>query len=82
MGDEEHGLVGIGGEEAAVELAFGGLVERAADLVEQEDVTTMQQSTGDGDALGLTLTESAASLTQLGIYALWQIEHKVGTGSV
>ena len=82
MGDEEHGLVGIGGEEAAVELTFGGLVERAADLVEQEDVTTMQQSTGDGDALGLTLTESAATFAQFGIETIGQVEHKVGTGSV
>ena len=35
MGDEEHGLVGIGGEETAVEFALRGFVERAADLVEQ-----------------------------------------------
>ena len=82
MGDEEHGLVGIGGEKAAVELTFGGLVERAADLVEQEDVTAMQQSAGDGDTLSLTFAESATTFAQFGIETIGQVEHKVGTGSV
>ena len=36
----------------------------------------MQQSTGDGDALGLTLAESAASLTQLSVLMRRKIYYK------
>ena len=42
----------------------------------------MEQSTGDGDTLGLSLAEPAASLSQFGVYALGQIEDKISTGGM
>ena len=42
----------------------------------------MEQSTGDGDTLGLSLAESVAALTQFGVYSLWQIKDKIGTGGM
>ena len=40
----------------------------------------MQQSACNGDALCLSLAESAASLTQFGSETVGQVEHEVGTG--
>jgi len=72
VGDEEHGLLRIGGEDAGIERLLGLFVETAADLVEEEDVTAVEQSAGDGDTLGLPLAESTAQLiaTSFGISAL------------
>jgi hypothetical protein len=72
VGDDEHGLLRIGGEDAGIERLFGLFVETAADLVEEEDVTAVEQSAGDGDTLGLPLAESTAQLiaTSFGISAL------------
>ena len=42
----------------------------------------MEQATGDGDALGLPLAESAAPFTQFGVETIGQVEHKVGTGGM
>ena len=58
VGDEKHVFVGVSRKNAVVEFALGGFVERAADFVEQEDVATVQQATGDGYALGLTLAQA------------------------
>ena len=38
MGDEKHGLLRVCRKQTAVQFALGGFVERAADLIEQEDV--------------------------------------------
>ena len=38
VGDEEHRLLRVGGEYAGIESLLGLFVERAADLVEEEDI--------------------------------------------
>ena len=80
--DEEHGLVWTGGKEPAVEFPFGGFVERTADLVKQQDMAWAQQSSGDGDALCLSLTQPAAPLTQFGVQSVGQFLHEVGTSDM
>ena len=40
----------------------------------------MQQATGNGDALRLSLTQSTATFSQFGINTTRQVEDKVGTG--
>ncbi len=64
VGDENHGLVLAVVEEAAKEFALGLLVQGRADFIEQQDATRAQQTTGNGDALGLAFAETNASLTQ------------------
>ena len=66
VGDEDDGFLRVGGKEAGKEIALGGLVERAANLVEQEDVATMQQTTGYGNALCLSFAESPTPFTEFG----------------
>ena len=82
MGDEKHGFIWVGCKNAAVEFALGGLVERAANLVEQQYVATMQQATGNGYALGLPLAESATTFTKSGVKTVFKIKYKVGAGGV
>ena len=82
MGDEKHGFIGVGCKNAAVEFALGGLVERAAYLVEQQYVAAMQQATGDGYALRLAFAQSATTLTKFGVKTVFKIKHKVGAGGV
>ncbi len=69
---------GISCKETTVKLTFGGLVERTADFVEQQDLRWAQETSGDGDALRLTLAQTTASLTQFGIDAIGQVVHKLG----
>ena len=82
MGDEDDGFLRIGGKEAGKEIALGGLVERAAYLVEQEDVATMQQTTGYGNALSLSFAESPTPFTEFGAECIGQVEHEIGTGDM
>ena len=82
MGDEDDGLLRVGGKEAGKEIALGGLVERAANLIEQEDVATMQQTTGYGNALSLSFAESPTPFTEFGAECIGQIEHEIGTGDM
>ena len=63
MGNEKHSLLRICCKETAVKFALGGLIKRAANLIEQEGTATMQQTTGYGNALSLPLAETAAPLT-------------------
>ena len=42
----------------------------------------MEQSTGDGNTLCLTLTESATTLTKFGVDAIGQIKDKISTGGM
>ena len=42
----------------------------------------MKQSTGDGNTLGLSFAESAASFSKFGVDAIGQIEDKISTGSM
>ena len=74
MGDEKHGLLWVCRKETVIQFALGGFVEGAADLVEQQDVATVEQSAGDGDTLRLALAESAAALTQFGVDAVGQVK--------
>ena len=53
-------------------------VERGADFVQQHDTARPEQSSGDGNALRLTLAQSSATLAALGIQTFWQVQHKVG----
>ena len=43
VGDKEHCLLRVGGEYAGIESLLGLLVERAADLVEEEDIPAVEQ---------------------------------------
>ena len=43
VGDEEHRLLRVGVEDAGIECLLGLLVERAADLVEEEDIPAVEQ---------------------------------------
>jgi hypothetical protein len=51
VGDEKHGLLWVCRKEPVIQFAFRGLVEGTADFVKQEDVATVEQSTGDGNTL-------------------------------
>ena len=82
VGDEKHGLLRVGRKETVVQFALGGFVEGTADLVEQEDVATVEQSAGDGDTLGLTFAESTTPLAQFGVETVGQVEDEVGTGGM
>ena len=82
MGDEKHGLLWVCRKETVIQFALGGFVEGAADLVEQQDVATVEQSAGDGDTLRLALAESAAALTQFGVDAVGQVKDEVSTGGM
>ena len=42
----------------------------------------MEQSAGDGDALGLTFAESTTPLSQFGVESVGQVEDEVGTGGM
>ena len=70
MRDKEYGLLRIGSKQPGEQFSLGCFVKATADFVEQEDVATMEQATGDGDALGLTFAESAASFTKFGVEAI------------
>jgi hypothetical protein len=80
MGDEYHEFVLVGSKETAEKFLFGLLVQRTADFVEQKDIAASEQSAGDGDALGLSLAETAASFTKLGVQSLRQVKDEIGTG--
>lgn len=41
MGDEKNGFLRTSGKQPGEEFAFGGFVERTADLVKQEDVAAV-----------------------------------------
>ena len=82
MGDEKHGLLWVGRKETVIQFALCGFVEGTADLVKQEDVATVEQSSGDGDTLSLALTESAAMLTKFGVKTVGQVEDEVSTGGM
>lgn len=82
VGDEEHCLLRVGGEYAGIECLLGLLVERAADLVEEEDIPAVEQPAGDSDALGLTLTESTTPLTQFGIETVGQVKDEISAGGM
>ncbi len=82
MGDEKHGLLRVCRKQTAVQFALGGFVERAADLIEQEDVASVEQSAGDSDTLGLAFTESTTPLSKFGVKAVGQVEDEVGTGGM
>lgn len=43
VGDKEHRLLRVGGEYAGIESLLGLFVERAADLVEEEDIPAVEQ---------------------------------------
>ena len=43
VGDEEHRLLRVGGEYAGIESLLGLFVERAANLVEEEDIPAVEQ---------------------------------------
>lgn len=43
VGDEEHRLLRVGVEDAGIESLLGLFVERAADLVEEEDIPAVEQ---------------------------------------
>ena len=43
VGDKEHCLLRVGDEYAGIECLLGLLVERAADLVEEEDIPAVEQ---------------------------------------
>ena len=79
MGDEKHGLLWVCRKKAVIQFALCGFVEGTADFVKQQDVAIVEQSTGDGDTLGLSFAESAAALTQFGVDAIGQIKDKIST---
>lgn len=82
VSNEDNGLIRIALKEAMVEFALGGFVERTADLVEQEDVATVEQPTSDGDTLGLSFAETATPLTQFGVESIGQVEDEIGTSGM
>lgn len=43
VGDKEHRLLRVGGEDAGIESLLGLFVERAADLVEEKDIPAVEQ---------------------------------------
>ena len=65
-----------------IKFTLRGFVEGTADLVKQEDVATVEQSTGNSDTLSLALAEPAAALTQFGVYSLWQIKDEICTSGL
>ena len=77
MGDEDHRLPRILGKEPAVKFTLRRFVERGTDLIQKQDTTWSQQPSGNGNTLGLTLTESTATFTTLGIKTVRQIQHEV-----
>ena len=61
---------------------FRLFVEGGADFIQQHNITRAEQASGNGDALGLALAETGATLATLGVDALWELEHEVGHGGM
>lgn len=82
MRDEQDG----GGREcfkqSGEQFLLRRFVERTTDFVKQENAATVDQSTGDGNTLGLSLAESAASLTKFDVEIIMQVKDKISTGNM
>lgn len=82
MSNEKHGFIGILCKEMVIQFVLCGFVEGTTDFVKQENAATVDQSTGDGNTLGLSLAESAASLTKFDVEIIMQVKDKISTGNM
>ena len=73
MRNEYHGLVGVVRQEALHQDLFGLLIQRSAELVQQQDIPFSKQSSSNGDPLRLPFAQSAALLSANGIQPFKQI---------
>ena len=75
---EDHGLAVVR-QDVLEELALGVGIKGRGGLIEEHDLTVAQERTGNGYALRLTLTQSAALLAAQRVQALGQVKHEAGT---
>ena len=75
---EDHGLAVVR-QDVLKELALGVGIKGRGGLIEEHDLTVAQERTGNGYALRLTLTQSAALLAAQRVQALGQVKHEAGT---
>ena len=78
MRDEDNGLI-MRSQDILKELTLGFWIQCTRSLIKKHDAAIAQQTSGYGNTLCLSFTQTSSLLAANRIESLWQFHHKVGT---